>query len=183
MAFDATTSPTRAVFEQESSSPCLHKVFPAFDRTERRLFSFSSRKIGRSVECNDANRWLLTLLLPVQSELFPTRNRHHLVCIRLFQLLIEPKGVCSHSAVRKAVDRSNAMMRIDGCRRYYRSNSSCFEQESSSPCEEGIITRVRELTGNGMNMKLLAQSHEVHLLLFTVVWLKELWDTQDGRLD
>ena len=49
--------------------------------------------------------------------------------------------------------------------------------------EEGVITRVKELTGNGMKMKLLAQSHEVHLLLFTVVWLKELWDPQDGRLD
>ena len=58
MAVDATTSPTRAAFDQESSSLCLRKVFSAFGRTERRLFSFSRRKSSQSVECNGANRWL-----------------------------------------------------------------------------------------------------------------------------
>ena len=114
MAGDATTGPTRAVFDQESSSPCLRKVFPAFERTEWRLFAFGRRKSSRWVEGNGANRWLLTLL-PVQLELFSTRNRQHRVCVRSFQLLVEPKGVCSHSAVGKAVDRSNATERIDGC--------------------------------------------------------------------
>ena len=83
------------------------------------------RKSSRSVECNRASRWLLTLL-PVQLELFSNRNRHHRVCVRSSQLLIEPKGACSHSAVGNAVDRSNATVRIDGCCRYYQSNSSFF---------------------------------------------------------
>ena len=50
MAFDATAGPTRAASDQESSTPCLHKLIPAFDRTERRLFSFSRRKSGRLVD-------------------------------------------------------------------------------------------------------------------------------------
>ena len=43
-----------------------------------------------------------------------------------FQLLIEQKGVCSHPAIGKAVDRSNATEQVDGFRRYYKANASCF---------------------------------------------------------
>ena len=72
----------------------LRKGFLAFGQTERRLFSFGHRKSGRSVEGNGANLWLLKLL-PVQLELFLTRNCQHRVCVRAFQLLDEQKGVCS----------------------------------------------------------------------------------------
>ena len=73
--------------------------------------------VGKAVNRSNATEQVdgLLTLPPVQLELILTRNRQHRVCVSSFQLLIEQKGVCSHSAVGKAVDRSNATERIDGC--------------------------------------------------------------------